>query len=69
VLDKHHVIETGRIFSVCGNSWRMLKESRFAPHFDFFDGDGAHYGIFPGCGTSIPFDEEGAGGSESGGCC
>jgi SAM-dependent methyltransferase len=69
VLDKHHVIETGRIFPVCGNSWRMLEKSRFAPHFDFFDGDGTHYGIFPGCGTSIPFDEEKAGGSKSGGCC
>jgi len=47
-----------------------LAESGYRPHpLDFFDGGGTHYGIFPGCGTSIPFDEEEAGGSESGGCC
>ncbi len=69
VLDKHHVIETGRIFPVCGNSWRMLKESRFASHFDFFDGDGTHFGIFPGCGTGIPFDGEESGEGGDGGCC
>ena len=69
VLDKHHLIETGRIFPVCGNSWRMLKESRFAPHFDFFDGDGTHHGIFPGCGTGIPFDEEEAETAGNSGCC
>jgi SAM-dependent methyltransferase len=33
VLDKHHAIETGRIFPVCGNTWRMLQDSRFAEHF------------------------------------
>jgi arsenite methyltransferase len=30
VLDKHHVIEAGRVFPVCGNTWRMLHDSRFA---------------------------------------
>lgn len=69
VLDKHHPIETGRIFPVCGNSWRMLKESRFAPHFDFIDGDGTHFGIFPGCGQQIPFDDAGSEESGSGSCC
>ncbi|MBY6243789.1 methyltransferase domain-containing protein [Methylosinus sp. Sm6] len=54
-LDSHHVIEKGRLFPVCGNSWRMLKESRFAPYFDFLGDFSTHFGIFPGCGTNIPF--------------
>lgn len=54
-LDTHHFIEKGRIFPVCGNTYRMLNESRFAPYFEFI-GDGAtHFGIFPGCGVASPF--------------
>lgn len=56
VLDGHHVIERGKVFPVCGNSWRMLAETRFAPHFDFVGDFSTHYGIFAGCGTSLPFD-------------
>jgi arsenite methyltransferase len=67
-LDKHHSIEAGRIFPVCGNTWRMLAETRFAPHFDFFGDFSRHYGVFAGCGTSIPFDR-GTSGSELQGCC
>ncbi len=55
-LDKHHSIETGRVFPVCGNTWRMLADTRLAPHFDFLDGAGRHLGIFGGCGTDMPFD-------------
>ena len=54
-LDGHHLIERGKVFPVCGNTWRMLANTRFAPHFDFIGDFGTHYGIFPGCGTSIPF--------------
>jgi hypothetical protein len=54
-LDGHHVIERGKVFPVCGNTWRMLADTRFAPHFDFIGDLGRHYGIFPGCGTSLPF--------------
>ena len=43
------------MFPVCGNTWRMLADTRFAPHFDFIGDFATHYGIFPGCGTSIPF--------------
>lgn len=56
-LDKHHVIEAGRVFPVCGNSWKMLAESRLAPHFDFIGDFSRHYGIFPGCGGGLPFDK------------
>ena len=55
VLDKHHQLEAGRVFPVCGNSFRMLYESRFAAHFEFIGDFVTHYGIFPGCGTVIPF--------------
>jgi len=55
-LDGHHVIERGKVFPVCGNSWRMLAETRFAPYFDFVGDFSTHYGIFAGCGTSLPFD-------------
>jgi arsenite methyltransferase len=66
-LDKHHRFETGRIFPVCGNSFRMLKETRFAPHFEFVGDFRRHFGIFAGCGTDIPFDHEEM--NVSAGCC
>lgn len=68
-LDGHHIFETGRIFPVCGNSWRMLAESRFATHFDFIGDFSRHFGIFPGCGTNIPFGLESAANSGSAACC
>jgi SAM-dependent methyltransferase len=67
VLDKHHVVETGRMFPVCGNTYRMFHETRFRPHFDFFGSWDTHFGIFDGCGTEAPFgDEEKDGGGK---CC
>ncbi len=56
MLDKHHVIQKDKSFRVCGNSVRMLQNTRFAPHFEFHGNFDQHYGIFPGCGNSIPFD-------------
>ena len=54
-LDAHHAIETGRSFPVCGNTYRMLAESRFADHFIGVGDFSRHYGLFPGCGESLPF--------------
>ncbi|MEQ8935342.1 MAG: methyltransferase domain-containing protein [Amphiplicatus sp.] len=68
-LDGHHEIEKGRTFPVCGNTFRMLSESRFAPHFNFIGDWSAHYGIFPGCGTASPFSVKIAGAAANGGCC
>ncbi|MDX2306679.1 MAG: methyltransferase domain-containing protein [Hyphomicrobium sp.] len=68
-LDGHHHIETGRVFPVCGNTWRMLAETRYAPHFTFIGDFSNHYGIFPGCGTSIPFATEGKATAPGGVCC
>lgn len=69
VLDCHHSIEKGRAFPVCGNTFRMLKESRFAPFFEFIGDWSTHYGIFPGCGISSPFGRTSSEESVSGGCC
>lgn len=55
VLDAHHRIDAGRVFPVCGNTWRMLHDTRFAPHFDFIGSFDRHYGLFPGCGSASPF--------------
>ncbi|MCH2164619.1 MAG: methyltransferase domain-containing protein [Marinovum sp.] len=58
VLDDHHVIETGKVFPVCGNTWMMLNETRFAEHFTFIGDFSTHYGIFEGCGAASPFNAD-----------
>ena len=68
-LDSHHAIEKGRIFPVCGNTWKILKESRFAAHFDFLGDFSTHYGVFPGCGTNIPFTGDDSQNRGPGDCC
>ncbi len=30
MFDKHHSIEAGKVFPVCGNTYRMLQQTRFA---------------------------------------
>jgi SAM-dependent methyltransferase len=70
VLDKHHEIEKGRMFPVCGNTWRMLHDTRFRPFFEFHGDFSTHYGIFDGCGTALPFGQEKPEtGGDTGGCC
>ena len=71
VLDGHHVIDAGRTFPVCGNTYDILAESRLGSHFEFIGDRSRHFGIFPGCGTNIPFDESsaGPGAATSGACC
>lgn len=68
-LDSHHSIEKGRIFPVCGNTYRMLNESRFADYFDFIGDWSTHYGIFPGCGISVPFGEARSEAAAPNACC
>jgi len=68
-LDGHHLIERGRVFPVCGNTWRMLADTRFAPYFEFIGDFSRHYGIFPGCGTDILFATTTEGEAKSGGGC
>lgn len=69
-FDKHHAIDKGRLFPVCGNTWRMLHDTRFKPFFDFYGDFSRHYGIFEGCGTALPFDDPvEASGTPGSGCC
>jgi len=73
LLDKHHYFEAGKIKTVCGNTWLMLKDTRLKEHFDFIGSFDKHYGIFEGCGTSIPYEtlqeSKGKGDSTKGSCC
>ncbi len=64
VLDKATVFPAGKEVAVCGNTYRMLAESRFAPYFEFSGDFSEHRGIFAGCGGGLPFD-----GGSGGGCC
>ena len=57
ILDKHHDIQTGKVFPVCGNTWRMLQDTRYQEHFEFIGDFSQHYGLFEGCGKSIPFSD------------
>lgn len=69
ILDKHHLMETGKQFPVCGNTWRMLHDTRFRDHFEFYGSFDRHYGIFPGCGMGIPFDGGSYDEKSRSGCC
>lgn len=68
VLDKHHDIQAGKVFPVCGNTWHMLNGTRFSAHFDFIGDFSRHYGLFDGCGSSMPFDAQ-VEASGGGACC
>lgn len=68
-LDKHQNLEKGRMFPVCGNTWRMLQETRFKDHFEFYGDMKHHFGIFANCGTAIPFDTDASIKSRSGSSC
>lgn len=53
-FDQRHSFETGRVIPVCGNTFRMLADSRLAPHVAFIGDFSRHYGLFAGCGSAIP---------------
>lgn len=57
-LDNHHTMFTGKVFPVCGNTWNMLKHSRFSKHFEYIGNFNKHYGIFADCGKSLPFTDQ-----------
>jgi len=68
MLDKHHLIEKGKMFPVCGNTYRMLNETRFKPYFEFFGNTSTHFGIFDDCGKLMPFSDN-VSADNGGGCC
>ena len=58
VLDCHHTIIKGKVFLVCGNTFNMLKKTRFAQFFEFIGDTSEHFGIFQDCGTDVPFSSK-----------
>ena len=46
-----------------------LGQNLFRRHFDFLGDKSTHFGIFEGCGKSLPFSSGASGSSSGGGCC
>jgi len=55
-LDDHHIFETDKPMLVCGNTFDMLKQSRFSSYFEFIGNKSKHFGLFP-CGTPKNIDD------------
>ncbi|MFT4833385.1 MAG: arsenite methyltransferase [Marinoscillum sp.] len=68
MLDDHHYFPKGKMMTVCGNTYKMLHDTRFKQYFDFYGTWDVHYGIFEGCGGNMPFTSSIEGG-EAGSCC
>jgi arsenite methyltransferase len=72
LLHKHLFFETGKIHPVCGNTYKMLHETRLKEYFDFVGTWDKHYGFFAGCASPHPSDSiPSAPGKRAskGGCC
>ena len=74
ILDDHHTFPVGKVITVCGNTYRMLRETRFEQYFVFFGDFTRHFGLYEGCGKAIPFVSAsaaggGGGGGGGGSCC
>lgn len=54
---------------VCGNTWMMLKNTRFAKNFEFYGDFKEHYGIYEGCGEGMPFKASSGNKADEAGCC
>ena len=54
-LDGHHRFNKGEEVKVCGNTLKMIINTRFAEHFTFTGTFENHLGIFQDCGKKIPF--------------
>ena len=50
-LDLDHCFDVGKTEAICGNTYRMLTSSRFAPFFQLTGDFSTHYGEFKNCGT------------------
>lgn len=57
-LDGHHRFHKGKVKTVCGNSLRMLNDTRFQAYFEFYGDWQHHFGLFEGCGKEIPFKQD-----------
>lgn len=67
-LDNHHCFEKEKVMTVCGNTYNMLFHSRFWGEFVYLNGNThKHFGIFPGCGKNMPFENSDTNGNSN--CC
>jgi len=66
-LDDHHYFPKGKVMLVCGNTYKMLFDTRFNEYFEFYGSWDTHYGIFEGCGGNMPFSESADSSGEA--CC
>jgi len=66
-LDDHHNFPKNKVMTVCGNTYKMLYDTRLAEHFEFYGTWDTHYGVFEGCGGAMPFNTED--GAAAASCC
>jgi len=62
-FDKQNEFVCGATHQVSGNTFKMLRNTRFAEHFDFMGADDTHFGIFEKNAVNLPFDKQ------KNGCC
>lgn len=58
-LDAHHSFATGQTVPVCRNTFRMVSQTRLAPHFQCGAPGVRHLGLFSACGDALPFQSAG----------
>lgn len=66
-FDENTAFSKGQAVSVSGNTWRTLKQSRFAKHFEFSGSFDKHQGLFNV--RQHEFDFEATKAEQSSGCC
>ena len=68
-LDDHHLFETGKPMTVCGNTAAMLQDTFYTDHFQILGDRSVHYGLFD-CGPTPGAVGDGASAAACGpGCC
>lgn len=61
-LDDHHLFQKGKPMTVCGNTMRMLADTRFGPHFTISGDFSTHFGPFDCAPAPVA-------GESAGSCC
>lgn len=71
LLDENFKFNKGEATSVCGNTFKMLSDTRFKDHFDFNGSFSEHLGTFNGDKNANPFAGLHCGTKKpsKGGCC
>jgi arsenite methyltransferase len=67
-FDKDYVFKTGVSTQICGNTRKLLGESRLEQYFDMIGDDDRHLGTFNANEPNFPFTAKSAG-TTTGSCC